>query len=660
MNKKTRIAVTVAEHELFVRKQNISNPDIIVARILREAFENRKFHPGQVAFSKSQFHDPHVQKIMAEITKQAGVSQAVITATIMAEMQKIQDIATVAPILYGTIKDNIVESSLFKLFEKHKIKTKGPTFDASLFTKLISNIRGELDKFFPLRGFIDQKHLHRPNIIFVGTGYTDPPAPKGESGDGTTGEQTDTTKDMYASVDTAAASPNGEFIFNVDFMQRLLDYAHLKQIKPKGKKYVSNGGNIPDEYGYLEFVILHEFMHYTEEDFHYQKIIPDANPQIINWVGDFRTNYLLVKSGYEQLPMGLFNDHINLDRQVLYIDMYNLVKSEFEKLNKEQQKRLGKALDKLGDDHGPGQQQGKGSGAGKDGKDGQGNPIDPNKISEKARATERQMKEGKDMGPNDKPGEGEGKPGSGGKGPERGGPGSKKNAEPTKIDYTKIHPRFNWAQLVKQFVSSAKFRTEETYQKPSRRGVSGIHIAAQVGAAAIKPAEVKTELKDMRLGFVVDSSGSMTAAITTVYANINMLLKQPMFKNSLFTLLKFSGSHIIYKANFAKNIAAKVEKVTDIPKKFETKVSEVFSQHIGSATNFDSALLADIQMLLKLKTNILIFSDTDILAGTNLTNLLSILKTHNRSVFILFDSRASYLQFRQTTGIATPNISYIE
>jgi len=47
---------------------------------------------------------------------------------------------------------------------------------------------------------------------------------------------------------------------------------------------------------------------------------------------DFRSNYMLVKNGYDQLPIGLFSDHINYDRQGRYDAMVKLVHDEMKKL----------------------------------------------------------------------------------------------------------------------------------------------------------------------------------------------------------------------------------------------------------------------------------------------------------------------------------------
>jgi hypothetical protein len=232
------------------------------------------------------------------------------------QVTKVKGIAQKAPTIYHTIVDNIYESELFSMFEKLDIPVPNvPAFSKVTFRKLTEFVRGEHNRFFPLRNFIEKRPHANPAYY-----YTDDP------------HDPDSKTSRWASIKTAAATPNGEFIFNIPFCQKLMDWANLKGIKPKGRKYTAHGGPIPNEYCYIEFLIMHEYLHYSEADFYYQQIIPDAHPKIINYVGDFRSNYLLVKSGYEQLPIGLFCDKINYDRQNAYIDMYNAVKNEMEQM----------------------------------------------------------------------------------------------------------------------------------------------------------------------------------------------------------------------------------------------------------------------------------------------------------------------------------------
>lgn len=616
-----------------------------IQEIILEALETRKFQPGQVKFSKSDWSDPHIQKILAAVSTASGVPVANIMKQITDQLAGFEPMTQKAPILYKTIKENMIENELFNLMAgdlPNPIESGAPVFKERTFFKLVRSIAAEHDEFWPLRSYIDGRRL-QPKFEFVTLPM---------SGEGVT---------------TAAATPNGEFIFNTVFMQKLLDYAALKEIKPKGKKYVINGGDIPDGYAYIEFLILHEFMHYTNDDFHYQKVIPNANNKVINWVGDFRSNYLLVKSGYEQLPMGLFNDDINYDRQKTYIDMYNLVKSEMDALKdpamEDLMNKIQEALDKLGDDHEPGNEEGakgdgppsKGSGEPGEG-DGKGE-MTPEDIDKAGKATESKMEEGEDLSPaeraekeaNGKPGEGQG--GSPGKG------GTNGSGE---LDYSKIKPTFSWKGILNRLISRAMVRNEESYSKPSRRSVSSMDIARQVGAAAIKPAEKPEDFAELKIAFVIDSSGSMSGVIGKVMSNATNLLSTPKFKKAEAMVIKFSSTYDIFRVNFYANKATKVPDVTTVPKAYNLTSKDVFGVHFAAGTDFSAPLAADISTLGSKKWNVLFFLDEDILSANNFKNFMAVLKANPANTFVIFDKVQTYQKFRQKAGMSTPNITYFQ
>lgn len=594
---------------------------------ITEALETRKFQPGQVKFSTSTWNDPHIQTVLNAVAKAEGVQPSIIVADIEKQLQQIAVAAQKAPLLYKTMKTNLVENELFNRLSNATaaIDTGAPQFRERTFFKLVRTIAAEHDEFWPLRSYIDGRRL-QPKFEFVTLPMSD------KSG-----------------VTTAAATPNGTFIFNTIFMQKLLDYAALKSITPKGKKYQSNGGDIPDGYAYVEFLILHEFMHYTNDDFHYQKVIPDSDPKIINWVGDFRSNYLLVKSGYEQLPIGLYNDDINYDRQGQYIDMYNLVKQEFDALQDPNlQQMIKDALDRLGDDHEPGQSEGAAGDAG---------GMKPEDIDKAGKSSESKIKEGEDLTADEaaeKAAAGEGK-GDKGKAPGNGGGNGAQD-----LDYSNIRPTFNWQALVKRFFAKAIPKSEETYSKPARRSVSSMDIARQVGAAAIKPAEKPLDFVDAKIGFVIDSSGSMSGVIGKVMTNAVQLLKSPKFKYSQSMVIKFSSKYEIFKVNFAMNKAAQVPDVKSSVRIYPETADSVFGVHYGAGTDFSAALAEQITIAAKAGWNMIFFLDDDILATSNFTNFAAVLKASPANVFVIFDRRETYLGFRKKAGMSTPNITYFE
>lgn len=593
-------------------------------RVFTEGLENRKYQPGQVKFSTSTVNDPHIRKILQEISTATGKPVSELIQEIATEQTKFQDIAKKAPILYTTIEKNIVEDSTFKMFQKAPVEVNGPKLNTTTFYKLMRSIRADHDEFLPLRSFVDRRTLTTPKIIFTQAGDTGP----------------------YRSVKTAAATPRGDFIFYVPFCQKLLDWAHLKGFKPKGQKYVANGGDIPNEYAYIEFLIMHEFMHYSNDDFFYQKIIPKARPKIINWVGDFRSNYLLVKSGYEQLPMGLFNDDINYDRQAHYVDMYNIVRDEFEKLGKDQQEELSRKLDGMSDDHEPGQEQGE--------EEEIPDNVTPEDIDDNGKSIDRKMRDADDASNEDR----DKKPADEPKG-DAGMPGTGKHGQTQGIDYSKIMPTFNWQTLVRRFVASARPRHEETYASPHRRNVSGMDIARQVGASAIKPAEKPMDFADISLGFVIDSSGSMSGIISTVMSNVVNLMKTPIFRKTQVLFFRFSGSYEVYKMVFSTNQAGKIATWKDKPK-YDHKAIDLINQHFGAGTDFSASLAAEIGQALGAGYNMVFFLDADINYGSNLTNFAGLVKAHPKNVFVIFDKRETYINFRQGSGVSTPNITYFQ
>lgn len=316
-------------------------------------------------------------------------------------------------------------------------------------------------------------------------------------------------------------------------------------------------------------------------------------------------------------------------------------------------------LDKMSDDHQPGNDAGKDAPVPDEAKDDAGKAG--GEIDENGEKIDKEIAEGAQNGQK----EGAQKPQSGPPSPVntkggKGGPGGyfDQNA---KVDYSKIKPKFNWKQLIQRFLMSHKPRPEETYAKPSRKSVTGMHVAAQMGAAAIKPGEKPLDEVDAKLGFVIDSSGSMSSVISTVMSNAMVLLKMPIFKKSVITVIKYSGHNTIHKVKFAQNQAAEVKDFDDKPKIWPLKATDaVFGKHIGAGTNFDQALTTQINKMLVAGYNVVMFPDSDILAGANLVHFVSLFKKYAAQVFVVFDCRQSYLQFRQTVGLSTANITYFQ
>lgn len=290
------------------------SPKSKLARALSEAFDVRKVAVGQVPFKNTQIADAHIQQIINDASAKTGVPAVEIQKKMEAKIQKIEEMKQYSYLLYDTAARNAAQDAAFDLIE-HSQKAHHTQFSPVTFMKLINMVQLEHHQFFPLRAPGETNYIFNVSPILL-------PSNKKEFAH---------WNDV---ISTAAATAKGQFLFNVPFMQKLMVFAEVEGLKPKGKKYVSNGGPIPDAYAYIEFLIIHELLHYTYGDFAQDKRFPQYSPKVHNYTSDFRSNYMLVKNGYDQLPMGLFSDHINYDRQGRYKDMIELVDSELKKLPK--------------------------------------------------------------------------------------------------------------------------------------------------------------------------------------------------------------------------------------------------------------------------------------------------------------------------------------
>ncbi len=554
---------------------------------------------GVVKFLKSAWTDKNISDSLDLIAKEQKVTVQDVKDKIQKKIDEFQDIAKYSKMLYETIALNIIESEIFNMLTDltHKAEEE-QKFDPATFMALIRAVKAEHARFFPLRNFSDSKHLHNPRWILV-------PSDKEEN-------------KKYNSITTAAATPKGEFIFCVPFMQKLLDYARIKGLQPKSKKYSNNGGPFPPGYAYIEFLIIHELLHYTQSDFHYGKIYKEVSPQLLNWVGDFRSNYELVKGGYEQLPIGLYSDHINYDRQNTYKEMIDIVKAEMDKLPKKEQDKVKQQMDEMTDEHGEGEEE-EGEGPDMEGKEGE--------VDKAGKATSKAMGEKKDS-----KGEGEGEGGD--------KPSDKKGSQPgkgnvtttSKFDPSSIKPRYSWRDLISKAVKSSA-ETEETYMKPNRRGITGAVLARERGSAAVKPGDIETQV-NVKLLVIVDSSGSMGSELSKVYANIKNLLSNREVGHT-FLLTRFSDVFDEWACN------VKTDKATNTEDKKVDKVSHVFTTTYGGGTQLQADMVEQARQRMSKGYNVLFFSDTDVLASSNFTQLKALL---DMKAFVIFDSKATFEQ----------------
>lgn len=287
---------------------------------IREALIATRSEKGAVPFKSSSVADQHIRKIISKISQDSGVPETLIYEFIENHIGRLTEVRKYSPFLFDTMLKNATETAVFSLIERSEhlknMKWNDVKFDPDIMFKLIKLIELDHKDWFKkgLRAPGNFKRIYFINPIFVPSHIPD--------------------YKKFNSTTTAAATAAGEFIFNSHFLQRLLNYGHAIGIKGNGKKYKSNGGTIPDPYSYIEFVVIHELMHYVWGDFAAGRRLDKYDHGAHNWASDFRSNYTLVKNGYIQLPMGLFSDDLNLDRPETnsYSKLVKFVNDEMMKL----------------------------------------------------------------------------------------------------------------------------------------------------------------------------------------------------------------------------------------------------------------------------------------------------------------------------------------
>lgn len=606
---------------------------------------NKKMAVGSVA-PRSKLSDPHVQAAIDYIVKNSSKTKKEIEDHLADKDAQYKGLESKSKILYGAIAANIHEQALRTLYREMKMPVpKGcAEFDPVTFSQLIRRVKAENPSFFPLRNFADKKPLASPRIIIVPT--SDP-------------------KDKHFNdITTAAVTPHGEFIFDKNCIQDDMNFFYTQGIKAKGKKYKSNGGPFPDEWAPVEFTIMHEFFHYTHGDFHYARVL-GGSPQIHNWAQDFRSNHDLIKAGHMPYSEGLYSDYVNYDVYGTYKEMYEAVLNEFKKLNKDEQKKVEKALS--GGDGGDGKGGTPGSGKGSNHKHHQDDPQKPmpgqdapeaSDIEKHSKGVSKKPGEKQDGADPNAPQAGD-QPG--GKGP--GGRSAKVQDVHSAVDWKGIRPRMNWKQLLERLVRSAD-TTEVTYQKVHKRNITSVHLAAQTGAGVVRPGEKETPANLVKLCVVVDSSGSMYGSIGKVLAEVTHLLTKEAGVARSFVFVEFSSSYHMYsctvsgKSGTARPIKDAAEAKGGGGGKPES-MATILSRHAGGGTNFDSALREQLEKFAAMKYNILVLTDSDIAAGDNREDFMTLYSKFRQQVYLILDSRQTFQSVAQTMKGAGANMTHL-
>lgn len=624
-----------------------------------------------------------------------------------------------------------------KAFDRLVEETGCPKFNKWVFNKLILILKAHNKLFKSMTDLHNNKTLRNPRFYTVPV----PPAV--------------IKHNKYPSsvntVDTAAAYGSGDFVFNEHFMQALMLFAHIKNVKPKHSFYTNNSvgnktGTIPPQYCYIAFVIAHEILHYCLGDFsignelakepdvvELRRKFRDAHPTkkvipystISNYAGDLRMNHMLVKNGYEQLPMGLFSENFNADTHKTYKELIkDMVKvlyslddlidndvnnhdnhtggennnnegggegggggydpsvddlgdnpekpennngegegennGENQSGNNNQQGKSGKSgksgqKDENGQENGQdgqdgksGQEDGQENGAGGDendsennGKDGKdesnnNNKNPESKIDEIWKQGTNQLNDRDDgiTSVDDIEKNNNNTPRNNGKGKGGGGGGGMANASSNDESFWKtLKPSLNWHSIVDKMFSNA-MRSSTSYSRLHNSTMAAAALAMSKNDTdtmiQVKPANRDEEYHNPKILFVVDESGSMGSFRERIAAEIAAQFKSTGTSPRAL-LLKYGNNHITFNCNFSTNKAqlvtdsAELNRILTAQEIPEPKTSGANSTvELALNTTFaGGSTLGDDEIRIisnayKNGYNILIFTDTDILAQNNL------------------------------------------
>jgi hypothetical protein len=216
-----------------------------------------------------------------------------------------------------------------------------------------------------------------------------------------------------------------------------------------------------------------------------------------------------------------------------------------------------------------------------------------------------------------------------------------------------VVPTFSWQQMLSKLARESEAEPEETYQKASKDAVRAVHAVAQMGAGALKPGEVINE-DTVKLAVFIDTSGSMNVAIAKVFANLKKLLKGRDIGKDMY-IVKFSDAHVIYKANLKKGSAVELSSIKDKSGKTE-KIEDVLSRASGGGTVFSGGMVDLMDELVKMKFNILIISDSDILTA----NYQKVVLKHKQRVYTIFASKSDFLAAVTFLGVNVKSLTYLD
>jgi len=547
-------------------------------------------------FPRYSIISPHIQKVLK---KYCEVNNRDIQSIELEVLEKIQKetlrLSKQSPIVFEETISLLVEEVVFEeyLVEEDLIN-KNMIFD------LVKDIKIRHKQFMPLKDGYTHKKIWQVNIIFVPNNLLD------------------LSKEVNE-IKTAAISDKGDLYLNTNFINKLLTWAKYK--KTNGSTLWYNNKE-KDLYTYVEFIILHEYLHILNGDLYYIDH-PNFDQKFNNLVCDFINNYELLKyfknSEDYLLPIGLWSNKYNFDNFKTKSDIFNSILNELkENVNKKNfdehlnheanhevnnEKKQPKQLEEY---------------------------IEPN-IVENSDDNYEIIEQ------NDN---------------------NKSTLSFEDLEYT---PQYNWQTIINKMIPNDNNSINYSYSKISKRGISNIHRLYNEGISSIKPGIIKNKSNKNDLLLVLDNSGSILSALKNIsYEFLELLKNKSHYINNIY-LIKFDSKYSLYKLDLENNSFIEyIEPNYNKQLSFKSKqkkqdIKNILLSSFGGGTIFNKDLNNLIKGIIKnKKTNSIIFTDQDILNKKNKENfndLIGFVNTQKFKLSILTPNQNDITSFKKSLKI---------
>ena len=636
----------------------------------------------EIKFLETTGDEPYIQELLKTIAERKKIPLSKLQKELKDGIKKEKERLLKSKLLGETMAKNVGETVAYQMLDKYlddnDLNELAP-FDEDHFLTLTIDIETDIPALFPL------KNAYNPNVIPARYYVYDP--------DEKLEDQPFLPK-WATGVKTASCSPDAQIVFNKKFMQKLLLFGKIKGLKTSsnrkyGEKYASNGGKIPDEYAYIEFLIAHELFHYVNGDFYFEKAMK-LDGTLVNWVGDFVTNYDLVKNEYPQLPMGLFNEKINYDHYTSWVEMYKTVKKEMEKLEeKGEAKDFANAMNNAAADDMPGEGEGfeppssqkqnqknqdsqrQEKGQGQDGQSKRGKEVteeDFDKLKEIDKIIKKRMEEvDKDLSrPPDNISEEErweelAKAVRQAASEMRNNGGqNRRDGRPAKIEFVREYkPTFNWREVIKKLIPS-KYIKESTYSRASTMRIGTfVGLNKSLGISSM-PAGTGTITIKNPINFCIiwDSSFSVET-INEIKKELLQIFKMKSLDS--FILIKVNNNEIkFFNIDLKlKNIVPfyiDKNKIKNIDLNFE--FDELFKNNFEDTEGIYNTSLQDtIKFLRRYKPNNILLTNSNFSKNTKELTTYRVVGRHKFG--IITSNKEEYIKLVKVFG-DFKNMTYIK